>query len=123
MLFSLLISLFPKPVSIQLNRLFSLVAEKLADTAVSVNHSKLDIAQTLIKSARAQKLFAENVGFKVVNYFITDDVDSRVKALIEPQEFRFFSWAYCLLVLAALTVMSFAGVDGLHHLVETLFSH
>ncbi len=123
LLFTLLVSFFPKPVSFQLNRSFSLVAEKLADQSVCENHSKLDIAQTLIKSVRAQKLSKDYFCSAVVNYFTSDDVDSRVKALIEPQDYRLFSWNLCLIFLASFTIVSFVGVDGLHHLIETLFSH
>ncbi|MEQ9208345.1 MAG: hypothetical protein RLN96_00670, partial [Pseudomonadales bacterium] len=123
LLFSLLISLFPKQISLQLNRLFSLIMEKLADTSVSMCHSRLDIAQTLVKSARVQKLATDHSDPAFVNYFIANDVDSRVKALIGLQEFRPFPWSYCLLVLGLVAITSLAGVDALHHLIERFFSH
>ncbi|WP_461518164.1 M56 family metallopeptidase [Porticoccus sp.] len=121
--FALLASLYPKPVAHRLNRLFSLATEQLADAHVGKSYCVFDIAQTLIKAARLQRACAGNLNPALVNYFMADDVDVRVKALVTPQEFRSFPWSYCLLIMALTLMLSSAGVDGLHHLIEAVFSH
>lgn len=123
LLFALFASLYPRPVACRLNRLFSLATEQLADAHIGNSYCKLDIAQTLIRAARIQRIFTSNVSPAAVNYFIADDVDLRVRALVAPQAFKSFPWNYCLLILALTTVVSSIGVDALHHLIEAFFSH
>lgn len=121
--FALLASLYPRPITQRLNRLFSLATEQLADAHVSQSYSFFDIAQTLVNAAKIRRFSGGNVNAPSINYFIADDVDVRVRALVAPQKFRSFPWAYCLLIMMLITTLSFAGVDTLHHLIEAIFSH
>ena len=123
LLFALLASLYPGPLARRLNRLFSLASELLADAHVSKSYCNFDIAQTLVKATRIQRFFASNVNPAVVNYFIADNVDCRVRALVAPQKLRSFPWSYCLLIMTLTTILSSIGVDSLHHLIEAVFSH
>lgn len=123
LLFALLASLYPKPITQGLNRLFSLATEQLADAHVSQSYSVFDIAQTLVNATKIQRFSGANVRAASINYFIADDVDVRVRALVVPQKFRSFPSAYCLLIMMLTTTLSFAGVDTLHHLIEAIFSH
>lgn len=121
--FALLASLYPKPISQRLNRLFSLATEQLADAHVSQSYSVFDIAQTLVNAAKILRFSGNSENAVRINYFIADDVDVRVRALVVPQKVRSFPWAYCLLIMMLTTTLSFAGVDSLHHLIEAIFSH
>ena len=123
LLFALLTSLYPKPVARRLNRLFSVAMEQLADAHVGKSYCAFEIAETLIKAARAQSVTTSNVNPLMVNYVTADDVDLRVRALVAPQAFRSLSWGYYLLFMALTTMVSSAAVDGLHHLIEAIFSH
>lgn len=121
--FTLLASLYPKPIAQRLNRLFSLATEQLADAHVSQSYSVFDIAQTLVNAAKIWRFSGGNVNALSINYFIADDVDMRVRALVAPQKCRSFPWACCLLIMTLTTILSFVGVDTLHHLIEAIFSH
>lgn len=123
LLFALLASLYPRPITQRLNRLFSLATEQLADAHVSQSYSVFDIAQTLVNAARIRRFSGNSVNAVSINYFIADDVDVRVRALVAPQKFRSFPWAHCLLIMMLTTTLSFAGVDSMHHLIEAIFSH
>ena len=123
LLFALVASLYPRPVAQRFNRLFSVATEQLADAQVGKTYSVFDIAQTLVNAARIQRISGGNMNPAGVSYFIADDVDVRVRALIAPQEFRPFSWGNCLLIMTLTTILSLAGVDSLHHLIEAIFSH
>lgn len=123
LLFALLASLYPRPLARGLNQLFSLASELLADAHVSKSYCNFDIAQTLVSAARIQRFFAGNVNSVLVSYFIVDDVDCRVRALVAPQRLRSFPWSYCLPVMVLTTILSSIGVDSLHHLIEAVFSH
>ena len=121
--FALLASLYPKPIAQRLNRLFSLATEQLADAHVSQSYSVFDVAQTLVNAAKIRRFSGNSVNTVSINYFITDDVDVRVRALVAPQKFRSFPWIHCLLIMMVTMTLSFAGVDTLHHLIEVIFSH
>lgn len=123
LLFALLTSLYPKPIARRLNRLFSVAMEQLADAHVSKSYCAFEIAETLVKAARVQHASTGNANPLMVNYVTADDVDLRVRALVSPQAFRSHSWGYYLLFMALTTMVSSAGVDGLHHLIEAIFSH
>ena len=123
LLFALFASLYPRPVARRLNQLFSLASELLADEHVSKSYCNFDIAQTLVSATRIQRFFADSVNPALVNYFIADDVDCRVRALVNPQRLRSFPWGHCLLVMVLTTILSSIGVDSLHHLIEAVFSH
>lgn len=122
-LFALLASLFPKPAARCLTRQFSLASELLADAQVVKSYNIFDIAQTLVNAARIQRMFAGNSHRAITSYFIDEDVDVRVKALVAPQVYRSFPWAYGLVFLSLTTFGATIGVDGLHHLIEAIFSH
>jgi len=123
LLFALLASLYPRPLTRRLNQLFSLASELLADARVSQSYCKFDIAQTLVSAAKIQRFLPGNVNPALVNYFIADDVEYRVRALVDPQRLRSFPWTHCLLVVVLTTILSSIGVDSLHHLIEAVFSH
>ena len=123
LLFALLTSLYPKPIARRLNRLFSVAMEQLADAHVSKSYCAFEIAETLVKAARVQHASTGNANPLMVNYVTADDVDLRVRALVSPQAFQSLSWGYYLLFMALTTMVSSAGVDGLHHLIEAIFSH
>ncbi|TNE82239.1 MAG: M56 family peptidase [Gammaproteobacteria bacterium] len=127
LLFALFASLYPRPVARRLNRSFSMATEQLADALVSNAHCKLDIAQTLVKAARIQRIFTGSLTGHgttlVVNYFIADNVDLRVRALVTTQAFRTFPWISCLSIMMLTAILSAVGVDALHHLIEAFFSH
>ncbi|PHS76279.1 MAG: hypothetical protein COB19_00265 [Porticoccus sp.] len=121
--FALLASLYPKPIAQRLNGLFSLATEQLTDADVSQSYSVFEVAQTLVNVAKIRRFSGDSVNTVSINYFITDDVDVRVRALVAPQKIRSFPWAHCLLIMMLTTTLSFAGVDTLHHLIEAFFSH
>ncbi|MBR9910299.1 MAG: M56 family metallopeptidase [Gammaproteobacteria bacterium] len=123
LLFALFTSLYPKPVARRLNRLLSVAMEQLADAHVSKSYCAFDIAETLVKAARTQHVTAGNANPLMTNFFTADDVDLRVRALVAPQAFRPFPWGYCLLLMALTSMASSVAVDGLHHLIEAVFSH
>lgn len=124
LLFTVFTSLFPKSVARCLNRLFSVAMEQLADAHVSKSYCAFDIAETLIKAARTQSVTTSNVNPLMVNYVTADDVDVRIRALVTPHAFRSsFPLGYGLLLIALTTIVSSAAVDGLHHLIEAVFSH
>lgn len=123
LLFALFASLYPRAVVQRLNRIFSLATEQLADAQVGMTYCTFDIAQTLVKAARIQRCFASNLHPAMMSFFVADDVDLRVRALVAPQRFRSFPWACCLLAMVLITILSSVGVDILHHLIEAVFSH
>lgn len=124
MLFALLASLFPRSVSGQLNRMFTLVIEKIADAAVGSAYSRLDIAQTLVKTARLQRAFLNHPKKAgLVSYFVADDLDTRVRFLVDPPVTLPFPWIRYLIVMASISLFSAIGADVLHHLFDVIFSH
>lgn len=122
-LFTLLASIYPKRVTRTLTKQFSLATELLADAQVSKSYNGIDIAHTLVKTARIQRSFTGRATFASVSHFIAGDVEFRVKALIAPPMYRSFPWSYSLLLFGLTVVASTLGVDALHHLVEAVFSH
>jgi len=123
LLFALFASFYPRSVVRRLNRMFSLATEQLADAHVGKSYCVCDIAQTLVKAARIQRFSAERVAHAGMNYFIGAEIDLRVRALIVPQVYRSFPLGTSLTLLALTMIVSFAAVDGLHHLIEVVFSH
>lgn len=123
LMFSIFVLLYPKPLARLFNQLFSLATEQLADAEASKSHCALEIAETLVRAARMQRSFDGRLHPSLVSHFIANDVDSRVRALVSPPGFQSFPWVYCLLFIILTTIISSSGVDALHHLVETVFSH
>lgn len=123
LMFALLASLYPRPLARRLNQLFSLTSELLADARVSRSYCNFDIAETLVSAARIQRCFVGNANLTLVNHFIGDDVECRVRALVDPQKLHPFPWNYCLLIMVLTTILSSIGVNSLHHLIEAFFSH
>lgn len=122
-LFAAVSSLYPRPVARRMNHLLSLAIEQLADASVGNSYSVFDIAEALVRTAKVQRFSNVQVRGVIASYFISDEIDVRVRALVIPQKLQSLSWMHCLLAVGAIAAASSMCVDQLHHIIEAVFSH
>lgn len=119
-LFSLFAFFYPKYIKKELNNLYQLTLEEIADQKALEKYSSLDVASTIVAIARLQQKYQKNNAF---SYFGYDQISTRVKQLVEPYSAKkapIFSTLVLLLVLSVATTLL---IDISHHLIESLFTH
>lgn len=122
--FGFLASFFIRPVSQRLTLHMTLAMEQAADNAVQERGvSRLFVASTLVKIA---KLNAENRLLQredlVVN-FGADVLEQRVYFLLDKLTLEPVHKGITFVLVVLLVVLSTSSVDGIHHVIETFFSH
>lgn len=123
-LFALLCSFFAGPIAQRLKLHMTLAMEQEADNEVIKSGiSKLFVASTLVKIA---KLNAESGLLKnsdlVVN-FGADVLEQRVYFLLDKLKLEPIQKGFTLALLLVLAFVASTSLDGIHHFIETLFSH
>lgn len=122
--FALLCSFYFKPISLRLKLHMTLSMEQEADNAViSGGVSKLFVASTLIKIA---KFNAQNDLVKdnsLVSNFGADVLEQRIYFLLDKLNLEPINKMVTATLLLLLVAISTASIDGIHHFIETLFSH
>ena len=102
----------------------TLSMEQEADNAViSGGVSKLFVASTLIKIA---KFNAQNDLVKdnsLVSNFGADVLEQRIYFLLDKLNLEPINKMVTATLLLLLVAISTASIDGIHHFIETLFSH
>jgi Zn-dependent protease with chaperone function len=127
--FAALAGFFPAVITRKLLQQFSLLTEQMADSAATTEYDNLDVAQTLINVARMQR----NAGFNRQNsgcdgmqtsYFCNDQTSVRVQRLMTPiRSSSRLALGLALMLFATAPLFTVSAVDGLHHFIETFFTH
>lgn len=123
-LFALLCSFFIQPIAVRLKLHMTLAMEQQADDAViNSGISKLFVASTLIKIAKfnAQSGLVKNND--LVANFGADVLEQRVYFLLDKLNLEPINKSITVILLLLLVVISTTSIDGIHHFMETLFSH
>ncbi|MCD8475475.1 MAG: M56 family metallopeptidase [Shewanella fodinae] len=122
-IFAIFANVFPSSTAINLRNQYTLLTEQMADHAVTNVHDRFDVAQALINIVRLQSRNS-HIASTTASYFGEDQISKRVNYLIAPDLTR-SHWAITmtLLLLSVLPWVTASGVDSLHHLIETIFTH
>ena len=123
-LFSFFSAFFIKPISVQLKLHMTLAMEQAADDAViKSGFSKIFVASTLVKIA---KLNAQSHLLKhnelAVN-FGADVLEQRIFFLLDKLKLAPLHKGITVILILLLVAISTTSIDGIHHFMETLFSH
>lgn len=128
-IFAIFANVFPSTAAKNLRNQYTLLTEQMADNAVTKVHDKLDVAQALVRIARLQHQHHSahsslNFAMSPASYFGEDQISKRVNYLIAPVSIH-SRWAIAmtLLMLGVFPWVTASGVDSLHHLIETIFTH
>jgi len=121
--FTICSSFYPKSVRRQQLRQFLLVTEQLADQRATRRHAASDVASALIKVARLQRVSPNLFTGAPVSYFGADHLSERIQSLLATNNTKAFPVLGYLGAMAFLLAASITTIDGLHHLVEFVFTH
>ncbi len=123
-IFATFAGFFPAVVSNELIKHFTLLTEQMADSAVTGEYDNLDVAQTLINVARIQCSVPLGCDGLQSSYFGNDQTSMRVQYLISPVSASSrLALGLALILFASAPLLTASVVDGLHHLIETFFTH
>ena len=123
-LFALLCSFFVQPIAVRLKLHLTLAMEQEADNSViNGGASKLFVASTLIKIAKfnAQSDLVKNND--LVANFGADVLEQRIYFLLDKLNLEPINKSVTAGLFLLLIVISTTSIDGIHHFMETLFSH
>lgn len=125
LLFALLAGFFPRGARRYLNRQMALCIEQCADEQVSRRGwSETFIAQTLLKVTRLSNGVKQGTGVSpLCCHFALQQLDARVHYLLQNDKGRSFPPVLIAGLFLLLTTGCLVSVDGLHHLIESYFSH
>ena len=127
LVFNLLTVFYPARVATRLRKMMALSREQMADElAIRNGGDRFLLAETLLKTTklcRAANADDESRQSFVACGLVSNDVESRVRYLLQQQEHPRFSWRVSLLAVSAVLASCLFGVDVLHHAVEQVFHH
>ena len=122
--FALLSSFYISPIAQRLKLHMTLAMEQKADNAVIESGiSKLFVASTLVKVAKlnAQNSMMKNNEFVVS--FGADVLEQRIYFLLDKLDLEPIHKGVTFTLFLLLILISMTSIDGVHHFMETLFSH
>ncbi len=125
-LFSFFSAYFVSHVRRELLSMMSLSMEQDADSFFVKNQPQSNnVARTLInftKLAANNSIYPQQKN-ELFIHFCRHSLEQRVLHLLNDQQFKAFPKASVLLAVLLLALVSTTSVDGLHHVIETLFTH
>lgn len=125
-LFSLFCAFFIPAIAIRLKLHMTLAMEQAADKAViEQNIPATVVASTLVKVAKLNHKLGRNspVNSELVVNFGADILEQRVYFLLDQLELKPASRIVTLAFILLTFILSLLSIDGVHHLMETVFSH
>lgn len=123
-LFSVLTAFFIRPICARLMLHMTLVMEQDADnTVIKGGHQKVFVASTLMKIAKfnAQNTLIEDSDL-VVN-FGADVLEQRILFLLDQLKLEPINKWLTMIFVLLLSLLCMTSLDGVHHVIEALFSH
>lgn len=119
-LFNLLTIFYPSKIRFQIKQNYILTLEQIADKEVSKSYKAVDVASTLVKVARLQKMHKSQLSFC---HFGNEHISLRVEQLIAPNAQTVLSKGMSIIGIILLMLVTLSAIDASHHLVESLFNH
>ena len=122
--FALLCSFFLQPIALRLKLHMTLAMEQEADnTVINSGISKIFVASTLIKIAKFNAKSGLVNNNDLVANFGADVLEQRIYFLLDKLTLEPINKSITAILLLMLVVISTTSIDGIHHFMETLFSH
>jgi hypothetical protein len=83
------------------------------------------VATTLIKYTKLAANYASNAQYKreLFVYFSLHAIEQRTMHLLNLKQFKLFPIWTVLVTILLIALISATSVDGLHHVIETFFTH
>ncbi|GGZ79836.1 M56 family metallopeptidase [Paraglaciecola chathamensis] len=123
-MFSLFSSFFIAPVAARLNLHLTLAIEQDADNAVIDAHkTSTFIAGTLVKIARLNAKRLPVSDNELVVNFGADVLEQRVYFLLGNLKLKPLNKVAAMFSVSLILLACFSSIDGIHHLIEKIFSH
>lgn len=123
-LFALLSAFYIAPVRERLKLHMTLAMEKEADDAVIHSGiSKLFVASTLVKIAKFNAQHHLLKHSDLVANFGADVLEQRIYFLLDKLTLRPVNKGTTIILVLLLAAISTTSIDGIHHFMESLFSH
>lgn len=123
-LFSLFTAFFLPSLATSLKLHMTLAMEQAADKVViNENITSTFIATTLVKVARLNALHSPTKHSELVVNFGADVLEQRVYFLLGQLALKPVNKTLTLVLVMFILAASMFSIDGLHHLVESIFSH
>ncbi|WDE03412.1 M48 family metalloprotease [Thalassomonas viridans] len=123
-LFSILAAFFIPSLAARLKLHMTLAMEQAADNAVLSEHiSSTLVAGTLVKVARLNAGTVPLVNNELVANFGADVLEQRVYFLLGQLNLKPVNKLLTLVFIILIIGISLSGIDSIHHLMETVFSH
>ncbi|MGK2231123.1 MAG: Zn-dependent protease with chaperone function [Colwellia sp.] len=123
-MFSLFSSFFIASVAARLNLHLTLAMEQDADNAViDANKTSTFIAGTLVKIARLNASGLPVSDNELVVNFGADVLEQRVYFLLGHLKLKPLNKVAAMFSVSLILLACFSSIDGIHHLIEKIFSH
>lgn len=123
-IFNLLATFFVTPVAARLKLKMILAMEQHADNAViNTEYSSTFVAATLVKIARLNATENSLIDNELVASFGAEILEQRVYSLLGQLTLKPISRRLTLTFMIIVVSVSLYSIDGIHHLIETLFTH
>ena len=123
-LFSLLAASFIPSIGARLKLHMTLAMEQSADNAV-LNHSMPPtlVAATLVKVAKLNAATTPLIDHEIVASFGADVLEQRVYFLLGQLQLKPVNKLLSLMFFILILLLCLTSIDGVHHFIETIFSH
>lgn len=123
-LFSLLAASFVPSIGARLKLHMTLAMEQSADNAVlNDNIPPTLVAATLVKVAKLNAVTAPLIDHEIVVSFGADVLEQRVYFLLGHLELKPVNKLLTLSFFILILLLCLTSIDGVHHFMETVFSH
>ena len=125
-LFSVAAAFYVPAIGARLKLHMTLAMEQEADRAViNAETPATFVASTLVKVARLNQtsLAQPLVNSELVSHFGTDVLEQRVYFLLDQLNLKPVNKIITMLFVVLTLSLSFLSIDGVHHLMETVFNH
>jgi len=123
-LFSIFSAFFIPFLAVRLKLHMTLAMEQAADDAV-VNNAVTStfVASTLVKVARLNALYSPVKNNELIASFGADVLEQRVYFLLGQLTLKPVNKTMAIILVGLILAACLSSIDGVHHLIETVFSH
>jgi Zn-dependent protease with chaperone function len=122
LLIACLSAYYPKKLALLLNAKYRLMTEHAADQSTVLKHSAEDVAATILKVVKLQKLLPAKDTNLYLSYFGANDITLRIQQLLKPTK-KSIPMIIPVAVMLIKLCVTIVAVDATHHLVESVFTH
>jgi Zn-dependent protease with chaperone function len=122
LLIACLSAYYPKKLALLLNGKYRLMTEHAADQSAALKHSAEDVAATILKVVKLQKLLPAKNSNSYLSYFGAHDITQRIQQLLKPTK-KSISTVIPVVTMLIMLCLTVVAVDATHHLVESVFTH